>query len=200
MNGISIEVEKSKIRETVLNQLKIQPLSERSRKNEKILNQISQLNSFQKSKVIMFYVAMNEEVDTVPLLKKVLQENRTVTVPFVDKKNSSLLSVQILDPQKDLAPGSYGILEPKEHLIKPFDLKRLDLVLVPGIAFDRKGRRLGRGKGYYDRFLKSLPPHVETIGLAYDFQLMETIPVNDLDIAVSRVISNIPSPSLEGEG
>ena len=190
MNGISIEEEKSRIRETVLTQLRNQPPSERARKSGEILNQLSQLGAFKKSKVIMFYVSLGEEVDTSILLKTVLREGCTVTVPFVDKKNSFLLSVQISNPETDLIPGSYGILEPKQHLVKPFDLSRLDMVLVPGIAFDRKGHRLGRGKGYYDRFLKSLPDHIQTIGLAYDFQFMETIPVNDLDIAVQKVITN----------
>ena len=155
-----------------------------------ILDQISRLSEFKNSRVIMFYVSMLEEVDTLPLLKKVLREGRVVTVPFVDQKTRWLLCVQITDPENDLVTGSYGILEPKKHLVDHFDLTELEMVLVPGLAFDRTGHRLGRGKGYYDRFLKSLPKQIQTVGLAYDFQLMDSIPVNDLDIAVRRVITN----------
>lgn len=190
MSSISIEAEKSKIRKAILKQLKDQSVSERRSKSNIILDQLSRLSEFKKSRVIMFYVSMLEEVDTLPLLNQALREGRVVTVPFVDQKTRSLLCVQITDPEHDLMPGSYGILEPKKHLVNHFNLTELELVLVPGIAFDRTGHRLGRGKGYYDRFLKSLPKEIQTIGLAYDFQLMDSIPVNDLDVAVGQVITN----------
>ncbi len=190
MSSLSIEAEKSKIRQTILNQLKEQPLSERRRKSNLIRDRICQFKEFQQSRVMMFYVSMAEEVDMLPLLNKMLEEGRQVNVPCVDQKNNSLLSVPITNPETDLIPGTYGILEPKKHLVNHFDVNQLEIVLVPGIAFDRQGHRLGRGKGYYDRFLKSLPKQIQTIGLAYDFQLMDSIPVNDLDIAVRHVITN----------
>ncbi len=155
-----------------------------------ILDKLSRLSEFKASRVIMFYVSMLEEVNTIPLLKRVLKEGRVVAVPFVDQKNRSLLSVQITDPDNDLVTGSYGILEPKKHLVDHFDLSELEMVLVPGIAFSRTGHTLGRGKGYYDRFLSSLPKKVKTIGLAYDFQLMDSVPVSDLDIPVGQVITD----------
>lgn len=190
MNSLSIEAEKSKLREAILNQLKAQSVSERRRKSNIILDKLSRLNEFKTSRVIMFYVSMLEEVNTLPLLKKVLKEGRVVAVPYVDQKSRSLLSVQITDPENDLVTGSYGILEPKKHLVDHFDLSELEMVLVPGIAFDRTGHRLGRGKGYYDRFLNSLPKQIRTIGLAYDFQLMDSVPVSDLDVAVHQVITD----------
>jgi len=186
----SVEFEKLKIRQIVLDRLKNQPFLERRRKSDLILSQLSRFIKFKKNRVVMFYVSMLEEVDTLPLLKTALQEGCTVTIPFVDQANKSLLSVRIENPETDLVRGSYGILEPKKHLVNHFDVNQLEAVLVPGIAFDRKGHRLGRGKGYYDRFLKSLPKNIKTIGLAYDFQLMDLIPVNDLDIAVQQVITN----------
>ena len=190
MSSLSIEAKKSKVRKSILNQFKSQSASERLRKSTIILDRVSRLSEFQKSRVIMFYVSMFEEGDTLPLLKKGLREGRVVTVPFVDQKTRSLLCVQITDPENDLVAGSYGILEPKKHLVDHFGLTELEMVLVPGLAFDRTGHRLGRGKGYYDRFLTLLPKHIKTIGLAYDFQLLDSIPVNDLDVAVQHVITN----------
>ena len=184
------ELEKSAVRRVVLEQLRNQPEEERRQKSNIIMNRLVQMAEFKKSRVIMFYVSLLEEVDTLSLLKTVLQEGRSVIVPFVDTKNKTLLSVPIKNPETDLTPGSYGILEPKKNLVNHFDVNQLDLVLVPGIAFDRKGRRLGRGKGYYDRFLKSLSRRTQTIGLAFNFQMLETIPTDERDIAVNQVITN----------
>ena len=74
--------------------------------------------------------------------------------------------------------------------MKAFDVNRLDLVFVPGLAFDLKNHRLGRGKGYYDRFLKTLPAHVKRWGLTFDFQLFNSIPVDGSDAPVDKVITN----------
>ena len=90
-----------------------------------------------------------------------------------------------------LRRGAYGILEPKKESCKPLDLSALDLVLVPGIAFDKKNHRLGRGLGYYDRFLQNLPSHIPTIGLAFDFQVVPRLPHLQVhDAQLSHVIVN----------
>jgi 5-formyltetrahydrofolate cyclo-ligase len=82
--------------------------------------------------------------------------------------------------------GPYGILEPVQK--KPVALEDLDLVIVPGLAFDKTGRRLGRGKGYYDCFLAAVPHGCRSIGLAYDFQILRSIPTADHDVNVHKVI------------
>lgn len=183
-------MDKSAIRRLMLERLKNQPDAERYRKSGIITGRLACSAQFKKSRAIMFYVSLLEEVNTLALLKAVLEEGRTVTVPFVDSKNKTLLPVQIKNPDTDLMPGSYGILEPKQNLVNRFDVHQLDLVLVPGLAFDRTGRRLGRGKGYYDRFLKSLSEHTRTIGLAFDFQMLETIPADERDMTVHEVMTN----------
>ena len=182
--------DKASFRGTVLKQLSKQPPDLRRSKSKAILEKLKRAPEFRKSKAVMFYVPLSEEVNTMPLLKETLEGGRCVTVPWVDKKQSLLVSVQIHDPESDLVPGAYGVLEPRADLVSPFDINRLDIVLVPGIAFDRRGRRLGRGRGYYDRFLKALPPRVKRYGLAFDFQLFDTIPAGDSDACVDQVITN----------
>ncbi len=190
MNLNSIELQKAELRSQVLERLKNQSAEDRRKKSSFILEELSTFVELRKGQVWMFYVSLLEEVDTLPLLKAALEAGCTVTVPFVDKNSNSLLSVPIGNPETDLERGNYGILEPKKELVVRFDIHQLEVVLVPGIAFDREGRRLGRGKGYYDRFLKSLPAKVKTIGLAYDFQFFERIPANHLDMPVQKVITN----------
>ncbi len=187
---MTIVQDKAKLRQTVLAELKRQPPKSKLRKNKLVLEKLKRTPEFRKSMALMFYVAMSGEVDTKPLLLEVLREGREVAVPYVDRETNSLISVQIHNPEQDLHPGTYGILEPRSDLVCPFDINRLDLVLVPGIAFDRQGHRLGRGKGYYDRFLKTLPSHVRCFGLAFDFQVFKSVPTEDFDISVDRVIAN----------
>ena len=190
MNPMDVHFEKEKIREAVRKELKEQSEKLKRRKSDLILGKLRRRSEFKKSMVLMFYIAAPDEVDTKPLLLEALREGREVVVPYIDRNTDSLIPVQIRDPETDLRPGSYGILEPKRDVICSFDLNRLDLVLVPGIAFDRWGHRLGRGKGYYDRFLKTLPPHVKSFGLAFDFQIFKLVPTNDFDASVDRVITN----------
>ena len=187
---MTIVQDKAQLTQAVLAKLKQQTAESKRRKSDLILKKLKGKSEFRKGTVLMFYVATSDEVDTKPLLLEALREGREVVVPYMDRKTDSLISVQIHDPEAALRPGTYGILEPRHDLVCPFDLNRLDLVLVPGIAFDKRGHRLGRGKGYYDRFLKTVPPHVKCFGLAFDFQIFKSVPTDDFDISVDRVITN----------
>ncbi|MBI4394598.1 MAG: 5-formyltetrahydrofolate cyclo-ligase [Candidatus Omnitrophica bacterium] len=187
---MTIVQDKEKFRQAVLAQLKCQSQDLRRRRSDLILEKLKRRSEFRKSLVTMFYVSTSDEVDTKSLLLEMLREGKEVVVPYIDRKIDSLIAVQIQNAEEDLRPGTYGILEPRHDLVRPFDLNRLDLVLVPGIAFDRRGHRLGRGKGYYDRFLKMLPSHVKCFGLAFDFQVFKSVPTEDWDISVDRVITN----------
>ena len=188
---MAISDEKVKLRDTVLRKLKEQSSEERQSKSKAIASKLKQDAVFQKAKVVMFYVSIAQEVETISLLKEFLREGKIATVPYVDSQAQTLVSVEIKNPDQELTPGSYGILEPYSRLVRPFDLNRLDLVLVPGIAFDHEGHRLGRGRGYYDRFLKTLPAHVKRYGLAFDFQLLDSIPFTDEDVSMDQVITNL---------
>jgi 5-formyltetrahydrofolate cyclo-ligase len=93
-----------------------------------------------------------------------------------------------LDDHAKLKLGPYGVHEPVEE--KCLRLADLDLIIVPGLAFDKSGNRLGRGKGYYDRFLSKLPSDTQSVGLAFDFQILPFVPTTEHDVSVTRVISN----------
>ena len=185
-----VSEEKSRLRKEMLEKLRAQTPDSRHRKRTQIVEKIREHPEFQRARVFMFYISTSQEVETRSLLEYVLGQGRTVAVPRVVRETASLEPVLIHHPEQDLAPGSYGILEPRAELSEPLDLDRLDLILVPGIAFDRRGHRLGRGKGYYDRLLKRLPPHVKRFGLAFDFQLLPSVPASDSDASVDRVITN----------
>ena len=176
---------KKQIRSKILLRLKSQKEENRSRKSKLIRNKLFRTKVFKKAKTIMFYIAFRGEVDTTEMIEKARKLGKKVTVP-VCKKNRVSITACILDHNSSLKKGPYGVCEPvrRTHI----NLKCLDLVIVPGLAFDAKGNRIGRGKGCYDRFLSKLQEGTPSIGLAFDFQLLPTLPSQTHDISVDKVI------------
>ncbi|MFC1804341.1 5-formyltetrahydrofolate cyclo-ligase [Candidatus Omnitrophota bacterium] len=175
---------KQQIRSKILLRLKTQKEDEQDRKSRDIKRKLSENASFRKAKSVMFYVSFDGEVNTEDMIKVAQKQGKTVTVPVCGQDRT--LKPYILGARTRLKSGPYGTKEPvKSKAVSPQDL---DLVVVPGVAFDKKGRRLGRGKGYYDRFLSKLPRLKPTIGLAFDFQILPILPAADHDVSVTKVI------------
>jgi 5-formyltetrahydrofolate cyclo-ligase len=176
---------KQAIRSKILLRLKIQKEEDRNRKSRLIRQKLFRTLVFKKAKVVMFFISFGGEVDTKEMIKKAIVLGKRVAVPVCSRKR--LMRPSILQEKAKLVRGLYEIYEPA---IKKFvKLEDLDLVIVPGIAFDKKGSRLGRGKGYYDIFLHKLKPYkTAAIGLAFDFQILPTIPTTCEDREVDKVI------------
>jgi len=162
---------------------------DRMKKSLKIQRKLFRLNEFKKSKNIFFYVSMQNEVNTLPMIDRVLKEGKKVFVPLCDAGKTKLHFYEIKS-RKDLKKGSFGILEPPAEEKKPADLKKIDCVIVPGLAFDKENNRLGRGKGYYDGFLKKLPKRTKKIGLGFSFQVVEKLPIEDHDQQLDFVLTD----------
>ncbi len=176
---------KAQIRSKIIFRLKTQKEDTRDRKSKRILEKLFRQKVFKKAKIVMFYIAFDGEVNTEEMIREAKKLGKIVTVP-VCRRNRITLMPCILDDNAGLKKGPYGICEPStKRFIRSKDL---GLVIVPGLAFDKKGNRLGRGKGCYDRFLKRLPKDTHSIGLAFDFQILPTIPAKTHDISVNKVI------------
>ncbi len=182
---------KSVLRKKFLNLLRSQKGEERIIKSKEIQKKLFSLKEFVEAKIILFYASFDGEVETFTMMKLAQKLGKRIALPRIIKAHKKILPVLIADPDKDLAQGPYGVQEPRASLQPMERLEDLDLVLVPGVVFDRNNNRLGRGVGYYDRFLASLPPGIPTFGLAFDFQIIDSLPQqNRHDVAVSRVIFN----------
>ncbi len=168
--------------------LKAHPKDERDKKSRMISAKLRKDDTFRNAKIIMVYLATDEEVETRDLVSHLFAKGKRVAVPCVDKNVGEIKASFIHDLENDLTEGSYGILEPKKDKMVPVKTTDIDLVLVPGLAFDQAKYRLGRGKGYYDRFLAKLPHRIKTFGLAFDFQMVRELPVTELDIPMTRVV------------
>ena len=176
---------KNQLKESLLEKRNSLPKEEIIEKSIKIQDSLFNLEQYKKSKIIMFFVSFNSEVDTHNMIKEALK-NKTVVIPKV--VSNEIEPSVIIDFDSLLPSGKYGILEPIEAMKIAY--KNIDLVLVPGIAFDSGGHRIGYGFGYYDKFLKKVSKAVK-IGLAFDFQIVDKLPqLEKHDIPVKRVLSN----------
>ncbi len=184
-------LEKEAIREKIKMKIKSQKVSERRQKSRVIHEKVFLNEDFLKSKCVMLYVSKGTgEVETGPIIKKALKMGKKVVLPVTLARGRNIKPVYLRDIKR-LEKGLCGVYEPRGRLNKkPAELKDIDLVVVPGIAFDTRNNRIGRGKGYYDNFLKRLPKGRTKIGLGFRFQLLDKIPASKRDIPLTDVITD----------
>ena len=181
--------EKKILREKVLEKMDELTQSEKDLAAERVTEALLLLESVERSTSIMIYAARSDEVDTFELVDTFLKQRKSVWLPWCSEDSQAITPVRITS-REDLARGAFGILSPPEPADKSIPGHfNPDVVVVPGVAFDIKGNRLGRGFGYYDRFLSTLSPSVETIGLAFECQMISVIPVSETDVPLHRVLS-----------
>lgn len=159
------------------------PMEEKLRRSESIMHRLELTPQFASAKVVLLYWSMSDEVQTHDFVNKIYHD-RVVLLPCVD--GDDLLLRQYTGPECLVAGEQFGIGEPTGPVWE--DLEAIDLIMVPGVAFDRHGNRMGRGRGFYDRMLKSTPNAVK-IGVAFDFQVIDEIPVEPHDVKMDCVIS-----------
>lgn len=147
---------------------------------------LEQQEVWRKADSILFYAPLPDEPDIWKLLIDALAAGKTVALPRFVADTNSYAACQIQEISRDIRTGQYGIREPQEFCVK-ISLNRLDLILVPGVAFDLDGHRLGRGKGFYDRLLAVL--HGPTCGVAFDQQIVSQIPVEPHDMRLSCILT-----------
>ena len=135
------------------------------------------------AETILMYYSLADEVNTHEAVDDLVRSGKTVLLPrVIDGEN---MEIRIYESRDDLAPGHYGIMEPTGKLYTCYE--NIDIAVVPGMAFDAAGHRLGRGKGYYDRFLPKAT-HAYKIGVCFDFQKRAAIPADDFDVTMDCVI------------
>lgn len=145
---------------------------------------------FDHARAILIYLAMPDEVDLTSLGKDAISRGIAVAAPRLSRVDRSLTPVVISNFDADLAPVAFlpNLREPRAGL-PALPLDQLSHVLVPGLAFDRAGRRLGRGAGYYDRFLPRLPPTTLIIGVCFDYQIIDHVPTEAHDVRMHALLT-----------
>ena len=158
-------------------------------KSERIAARLLALDEYRRSRTIMIYLDYRNEVRTGELVKESMTAGKNVAVPVTDVAGRRLTPSLLLDFPGDLQPGAWGIPEPGPQAVRPLDPEKLDLVIVPGVAFDTAGYRLGYGRGFYDRFLPRTGPGTVFAGLAYEFQVLPDIFPGPHDIPVHIILT-----------
>ncbi|HQD42034.1 MAG TPA: 5-formyltetrahydrofolate cyclo-ligase, partial [Bacillota bacterium] len=182
---------KQKLREEILSLRRQIPPTLQKEYSQLIQKRLLELEAFTRSVNVMAYVAFRNEVETMPIIQHCLSEGKRVVVPVSVPKTRELLLSELKDPERELRPGTFGVPEPAPGYIRPFPAEDLDLILVPGVAFDERGFRLGYGAGYYDRFFERLTRRVPRIGLAFEIQIIDRVPADPTDQPVDFIITEI---------
>lgn len=158
--------------------------------SRRIVARLTGLPDYEQAATVMFYVDMRTEVRTQHYLPTALASGKQIIVPWCAPSELELFPLTALD---ELAPGTFRILEPRRELralpAKQVAVEAVDLVVVPGVAFDRRGARLGYGAGYYDKLLRRVRPDTHLVALAFECQLFPELPLEAHDVLMDQVIT-----------
>lgn len=187
-NEPAITTQKEEIRQQIGVRRRSQ--SDKEAISQKIQDRLMALKAFKAAKTVLFYIDMRSEVRTRVALVSTLASKKTTVVPYCLEGRLELFH---LEHAGELAIGSYGALEPRVGLRgqpeKTIALDTIDLAIVPGVAFDQQGNRLGQGKGYYDALLRLFQDKTTTVGLAFECQMVPEIPQDEHDMSVDFVVT-----------
>jgi 5-formyltetrahydrofolate cyclo-ligase len=161
---------------------------ERAEKSARAFRLLSELPEFRAARTVLLFVSIPDEIDTLPIIRRALANGKTVVLPRCEMKTHRLLLYSISSVERDLVPGPYGIPEPTGNMAVP--PAQIDFVLVPARAYDGHGNRLGRGAGFYDRFLADPALKATPCGIAYEEQVLPHVPHDPHDLPVRIIVTD----------
>lgn len=176
-----IQQKKNAIRQYIKNLKSTISATEKVKQASLAFQKLEQLPEFQHAKVIFIYWSLPDELSTHEFIEKWC-DKRIILLPAIEGDSMNLIK---FDSSKEMSVGQLGIMEPTA---KEIYTGIIDLAIIPGIAFDLNKNRLGRGKGFYDKFLTE--KILLKIGICYDFQLLDSVPYSDYDIKMDKIISS----------
>ncbi len=186
MNPLATKIQLRKQYKQIREQLTIESVMKNS---EKIATQLFQTSFWQKSSTVMLYLSFRNEVMTDLIYQEGWKQGKTMLIPICSPQNG-IMSMSVLSSLDQLVVNRYGIRELPDHLQQIVSPETIDLCLIPGIAFDRFGNRLGFGSGYYDRYLAQIPALVPRIALAHNCQIFDgTLPTDQYDLPMDYMLT-----------
>jgi 5-formyltetrahydrofolate cyclo-ligase len=185
-------VVKARLREQIRSRLRASSNAERARASEAIRWRLQEQAVWHRARAVLYFASRPAEPDLWLSIASALEGGKRVCLPRSVLDQDAFCAAEVRDLRNDIVPGRFGIREPGLHCPE-IPLNRLDLILVPGLGFDRSGHRLGRGKGYYDRWLAARSGL--TCGVAFDEQLLDAVPVGPHDVSLDCIVT--PSQWIE---
>lgn len=176
-------MDKKELRKEVRAAKGLVPLEEKISRSGIIMSKVEEIEQFRKADTVLLYWSMDDEVYTHAFVNKWYKE-KCILLPCVD--GDDLLLRRYTGPSSMTKGPQFGIPEPTGEVYEKLD--EIEVIIVPGVAFDRGGNRMGRGRGFYDRLLKTTPDAYK-IGVAFDFQIYDNIPMESFDVPMDCVVS-----------
>lgn len=185
-----IREKKQEIRNNIATILENLSDKEIANKFKQIEDNLFEFANFLEAKIILLYVNNKTEVKSDNIIKRCFDINKIVILPAFDIKTYKMKLMKVDDPDNDLKTGPKGILEPDINRCKVVPVDCIDLAIIPGLAFDEKGGRIGTGEGYYDRFIPKLSITTRKVALALECQIIQQVPVESHDKHVDIIITD----------
>lgn len=161
----------------------------RAKKSLEIMDRLFDFANFLEAKTVLFYMNVNSEVATDTMIRKAMEYEKGIVLPWVDRKEKQIVSFRIEDMDKDVQPGYLNIPEPIPQRCKVMPFEHIDLAIMPGIAFDERGGRIGHGTGFYDRVIPKLDVTTRKVALAFECQIVPQIPMEPHDRYTDIIIT-----------
>ena len=163
---------------------------ELAEKTSLIENRLFDFANFLEAKIALMYIENPNEVKSAEIIRRTFDKNKIVVLPLVKTDTKKFKLFKIDDFAKDLKPGQNGILQPDPGRCRTVPIDCIDIAIIPGVAFDEKGGRIGSGDGYYDRFIPHLPVTTRKVALALDDQIIPQVPIESHDKHVDIIITD----------
>lgn len=179
---------KVEIRQNIIKKRNEIGLKDKLIRDDMIKDKLLNSDFYKQSNNIFIYVSCGSEVDTKSIIKIAMKEGKRIFVPRIIKETKEMKAIEI-ESLYELERNTYGILEPKNSS-NVIDKNEIDIIIVPGIAFDYVGNRIGYGGGYYDRYLNEIALKRNKIALVYDFQLIDRLESEQHDVSVDYIITD----------
>jgi 5-formyltetrahydrofolate cyclo-ligase len=180
---------KSEIRSDIASRLNALPDSEIKEKTKEVENRLFEFANFLESKIALLYLNNRCEVISLDIIKRCFDLYKIVVLPAPSTNQYEMRLMKIDDIDTDLKPGVEGFLKPDTDRCKTVPIESIDIAIIPGIAFDEKGGRLGSGDGYYDRLIPKLPITTRKVGLSFESQIIQQVPAESHDKHVDIIIT-----------
>ncbi|MGD9022538.1 MAG: 5-formyltetrahydrofolate cyclo-ligase [Deltaproteobacteria bacterium] len=192
-----IRAKKSEIRKSTLARRDGLSKKKHVQKSKAIMGRLFEFANFLESRIVLFYLSQKSEVDTEPMIRRALELEKIIALPLIDQEKMQIVPLKVDDLDRDVRPGYRGIREPIAQRCKHIPVEHINLAIIPGIAFDERGGRIGYGTGFYDRLIPDLDITTRKVALAFECQIVPQIPMEphdrytDIIITEERIIYKI---------
>ncbi|WP_426437164.1 5-formyltetrahydrofolate cyclo-ligase [Bradyrhizobium genosp. P] len=186
--------EKSAIRRATLSRRNALSAEVRREDGQVALARVTGTAEYLVARFVMAYCGFGSEIETQPLLHKVLRDKQELVLPKINRTTNEIDLFLVKDIPTELVPGVWGIMEPNPNLCARFSPKDLDLIVAPGVAFDKFGGRVGYGRGYYDKLLRACHAACKRpfiVAAAFELQIVDAVPMEDHDVAIDAIATEL---------